>query len=272
MSPTKPNLSNFYNVWSSKSGAKINFDTKYAVKKAETISNNLPNEVKFKIKTVLDYGCGYGAFLNKFADLLNLEEAVGVDYSEEAIRVANDASTSENVKFKKLNSLNISDNIDAIKKLFSSNIDCITLIDFLEHIPDCRTALLQLSELCTLFIIKLPVEESIFDNYILKKEYPGILHSNGHLREFNVNNVYYFIRKIGLTPLYESLYLYDINETLPLQADGVGFKRRLSYFLVKIIKIICKQIMPKKIFMKVIGGGGYYCVATFNKELFLNES
>lgn len=271
MNLTKPNLSNFYNAWSSKGGSKINFDTKYAIKKAEIISSNIPNEVKLKIKTVLDYGCGYGAFLNKFADLLNLEEAVGVDYSEDAIGVAKDTISTGNVKFTKLNSLSISDNIDSIKKLFSSNIDCITLIDFLEHIPDCRTALLQLSELCTLFIIKLPVEASIFDNYILKKEYPGVLHSNGHLREFNANNVYYFIRKIGLTPLYESLYLYDINETLPLPADGVGFKRQLSYYLVKIIKIICMKIMPKKIFMKVIGGGGYYCIATFNKELFLND-
>jgi len=151
----------------------------------------------------------------------------------------------------------------------AEKVDAILLIDLLEHVPDCQTLIGELAPHTRWFLIKLPVECSLFDNYLLPKEYPGSLHSNGHLREFDANNVYYFIRSLGLTPIFETLYRYEVDDSFPPVAPGTPWKSRLVRFVVKFVKVLLSWILPTKLFLRFVGGGGYICVASYNADHIL---
>lgn len=107
------------------------------------------------------------------------------------------------------------------------------LIDLLEHVPDCRALVASLAKFTKYFLIKLPVESSVLDNYILPKEYPGPLHSNGHLRGFDANRVHYFIRQLGLTPLFESLYVYHLEDIFPPAFRALPFRQKMIRGVLK---------------------------------------
>jgi len=269
MTIPNPDLDEFYQKWSAKSDSQIQADINSSLRKAETIAARLPKETLSQIKTMLDFGCGYGAFIDRFAKVIGVNWAGGVDFSCDAIRVAQTRYQSDALQFRKLSSLRIADNIEEIRRLIPGKVDCISLIDLLEHVPDCKTTVMSLAPLCSYFVIKLPVESAVLDNYLLPKEYPSALHSNGHFREFDANNVFYFIRKLGLTPIYETLYVYHINDTLPPLPAGSSIKRSLVHGVIKIVKRVGAAVLPTKIFLRLVGGGGYFCIATFNPEHML---
>ena len=270
MTESKPDLDDFYKKWSAKSDNDIQADIDSSIRKADTIVECFPKDTLSQIKTILDFGCGYGAFIYRFAKAIRVDWAGGVDFSGDAINVANKRYQSSVLHFRKLQSLRIAENIEEIRRMIPGKVDCISLIDLLEHVPDCKTTVTSLAELCRYFVIKLPVESSVLDNYLLPKEYPGAMHSNGHFREFNANNVFYFIRKLGLTPIYETLYVYDINDTLPPLPAGASIKRSIVHWLIKLVKRFGSAILPTKIFLRLVGGGGYFCIATFNQEHILD--
>ena len=48
------------------------------------------------------------------------------------------------------------------------------------------------------------------------------------------------------------------------------FYRILQRFTTKNFKLVCSWLLPKKIFLRLIGGGGYFCLATYKKDLILH--
>jgi SAM-dependent methyltransferase len=241
-------LSRFYSGWSNKELVEIDFDVESAARKAEAIFRILPKKFIEQIHSMLDYGCGYGAVLHRLTSLIG------------------------NISYEKLPSLEIKQNIPFIKGLTGEKIDVILLIDLLEHVPDCHELIKGLSEVSEIFLIKLPLECSIFDNYILPKEYPSSVHSNGHLREFDANNVHYFIRGLGLTPMHEALYRYELSDSFPPISSSAPWRQRCIRFLIMSIKEFLGILMPKKLYLRLIGGGGYICLASYNKNHVLNPS
>lgn len=263
-------LEEFYEVWSSKSAAEIEYDIEASRRKAAVITASLPREITSEIHSVLDFGCGYGALLSQFKGALGIEKGIGVDFSASAITIAKERFESEALKFHKLETLDIAQNVTYLNSLLPEGADCVLLIDLLEHVPDCKTLVASLGTIAKYFVIKLPVESSVFDNYVLPKEYPSPVHSNGHLREFDANNVYYFIRQLGLTPLYESLYVYHPDDAFPPAPEGATFKQRAVRMLIKGFKRAASWLLPRKIYLRLIGGGGYFCIATFDQSHVLN--
>jgi len=77
----------------------------------------------FKDKSVLDYGCGSGIFLQAISN--EIKQGVGVDLD---IGVAKQIVTAENIVLKKIN------NEKDVESF--SNIDIITSFDVLEHIQN----------------------------------------------------------------------------------------------------------------------------------------
>jgi len=219
----------------------------------------------------LDYGCGYGAFLQRFSGLLgvSLKQSIGVDFSDAAITTASQRFGNDGLVYIKLPSLDIKENKCILESLVGGKVDVILLIDVLEHVTDCYSLIQGLSEFSELFLIKLPVESSLIDNYFLPKEYPISFHSNGHLREFDANDVYYFVRKLGLTPIFETLYLYENSDLYPPFPAGTPIRRKLVRLTIMLIKLILLVALPKKIYMRIAGGGGYFCLASFNKSHIL---
>ena len=263
-------LETFYQSWSSKPKKLIDYNNEAAVRKIDELFNGMPVINGLQIKTMLDFGCGYGKALQRCTEKLNLVKSFGFDFSETAVDYAVRNFTSPKLEYHRLPSLAIDDNLKHMKTITSGKVDCILLIDLLEHIPDCKDLILKLSELTDLFIVKLPIEDNIVDNYMLRKEYPSTRQANGHLREFNANTVHYFIRQIGLTPIAEGLHVYDFRDSYPPPPVPLTLSQLLNRNIVKVFRRIMSLLLPRKIYIRVFGPGSYFCIATFNKEHFLN--
>lgn len=198
-----------------------------------------------------------------------------------AVNYAKNNFTKANLNYYKLENLDSLDSIKLIRRKIEPlrKVGVIALIDLLEHVPDCIDLIEKLSSVTEYFLIKLPLEQSIFDNYIIKKKFPSPKHYNGHLREFNVNSVHYFIRKLGLNPIFEEVYIYNIKDAYPKQKisfDNLSSMQILKRcyricqrFFIKWFKFCMSLILPKKIFLRIIGGGCYWCLATFEKTHIL---
>ncbi|WP_374615142.1 class I SAM-dependent methyltransferase [Sphingorhabdus sp.] len=265
-------LAGFYTEWSSKSAEAIDFDIRSAERKADAIARLIPRQLLDSLHSLLDFGCGYGAVIQRLQQLRGncIDSALGLDFSETAINVARARCDSEAIRYQKLPALDVRDNAAFLRTQVEGGVDAILLIDLLEHVPDCRALIAELAPLTRLFLIKLPVESSLFDNYLLPKEYPGSKHSNGHLREFDANNVHYFIRSLGLTPVFETLYRYDIEDSFPPMPPGTPLKRRLVRLMIRSVKTVLSWLLPTRIFLRVVGGGGYLCLASYNEHHVLN--
>ena len=263
-------LETFYASWSNKSTAEIEYDIEASLRKAEVIASGLPHDITQNIHSVLDVGCGYGALLHYFQKRLGIIQGVGVDFSAFAIEIASQRFEGDALKFHRLDTLDVAENSLLLKRLIPEGVDCILLVDVLEHVPDCIALISSLAKFTKHFIIKLPVESSLIDNYVLPKEYPSSVHSNGHLREFDANNVYYFIRQLGLTPLFETLYVYHPSDAFPPCPASATFKQRIVRGLIIGFKRTAAWLLPKKIFLRWVGGGGYFCIATFEQAHILN--
>jgi SAM-dependent methyltransferase len=263
-------LERFYDLWSAKSEIEISEDIAAAKRKAIILASIVPDEIVANIKTMLDFGCGYGGVVGSLSKNWTLDWAVGVDYSETAIKVATHSFGSSNLSFYQLRSLTAASIITQLELYIPNGVDCIILADLLEHVPDCHELVKALSMFTKYFLIKLPVESSIVDNYVLPKEYPGSRHSNGHLREFNANDVHNFVRQLGLTPYTETLYAYSLEDALPpIPTEFLSAKRKIYRDVLWLMKLILKIMLPKKIYLRLVGGGGYACVATYDSRLIL---
>ena len=80
------NLENFYKAWSDKAAAETRYDIEASIRKADILAGQIPNRYLSTIRTVLDFGCGYGAVLRRFCEHFSgsIELAIGVDYSQAA--------------------------------------------------------------------------------------------------------------------------------------------------------------------------------------------
>lgn len=271
MTKSHPDLKQFYEEWSSKSDEGIDFDLRAAERKADTIVRLVPNQLLDSLHHLIDFGCGYGAVILRLKQLRAdcIHSALGLDFSETAVNVARARNDSEAVRYEKLPALDVRDNMSFLRTQVKGCVDAILLIDLLEHVPDCQALIAELAPLTRLFLIKLPVESSLFDNYLLPKEYPGSTHSNGHLREFDANNVHYFIRSLGLTPVFETLYRYDTDDSFPPVRPGISLKSRLARLVIRAVKTVLSWLLPTKLFLRVVGGGGYLCIATYHAQHLL---
>jgi len=268
MALLKPNLTEFYQHWSKKSVGEIDFDIRSAERKADAIVRLVPHHLLRELRTLLDFGCGFGAVVLRLKQLRPdcIHSALGMDFSDAAIEIARARCTNKEIRYEKLPEFDVRDNAAFLQAQVGKGVDAILLIDLLEHVPDCRSLIAALAPLTRMFLIKLPVESSIFDNYLLPKEYPSSTHSNGHLREFDANNVHYFIRSLGLTPVFETLYRYDVCDSFPPVLPGTPLKGRFLRLAIKYLKTLLSWLLPTKVFLRVVGGGGYICLASYNDK------
>jgi len=262
-------LEEFYRAWSDKSPELIQHDIEMGAKKASLLLASIPSGVLPDVRTVLDFGCGYGAVLRTFVDGLHAERGLGVDFSEAAIQIAVERFGSDAVRYIPAPSLDAEKIGAFLAEELPAGADCILLVDVLEHVPDCRSLMSALSRTSNTFVIKLPLENSVFDNYVRRKEYPGSRHSNGHLREFTVNDVHYFIRALGLTPLYEDVYVYSMGELFPPPPEPLTLLQRFKRALHMSFRRLSAILLPKRTFLRLVGGGGYFCVATYDSANLL---
>ena len=264
------NLEDFYQEWSDNTENIIQYVNEAAIRKIDAMLDGMPNASELNIRSMVDFGCGYGKTLHYCAEKLGVEKSYGFDFSKKAVEYAKASFGSDSVQFNQFETLDAEENVRKMQSIIGGKVDCILLIDLLEHVPDCRKLIAELSKMTTYFIIKLPVENNILSNFFIKKTYPSSSHYNGHLREFNANSVHYFIRSLGMTPISEGLYIYDDKDSYPVTARKSSILRRSAKKLLQISLGIFSVILPKKVFIRLFGNGGYYCIATFKSEHILN--
>lgn len=258
-------LEAFYSGWSSKDGAAIEADVAAAARKADAILAGTARETLAANDCWVEVGCGYGGFLAAMRKRLDIKSVHGFDFSAAAIEFAQSRFAGPGMAFYRCASLDAQETADLVRQHTAGRVDCIALIDVLEHIPDALGFVRALASVCPRFLIKLPVESTVFDNYCAPKEYPGSRHSNGHLREFDAHSVFHFVRQLGLTPVHEGLYVYAMEDAFPLPAPGTSLRGRTFRGGVMAFKRMAALLLPKKWFLRLVGGGGYYCVAHFNE-------
>jgi SAM-dependent methyltransferase len=268
-------MQDFYDQWHCKEERQIVYEVEAGRRKAEELIALLDKRgVDFKIDTVVDYGCGYGPVLNTLLEKGVAARGLGFDCSQSAIDYAAKHGNS-GAKFFHLPDMDVQNSVrrigEKIKEEFGvEKVDGVILFDLLEHIPDCAELVERFSGIANTFIIKLPLENSVFDNYVIpNKPYPGPAHANGHLREFSVNDVRYFIRSLGLAPLVEGHYVYELRDNCPPRFKAESLERLVKYHIIRLIKYVGSLVLPAKLYLRLIGGGGYICVAEFNRNFIL---
>jgi len=261
---------NFYESWSDKSDNQILYDIDASVRKADIVSLAFREASDICFKKIIDFGCGYGKIIALLSKRFNLELGYGFDFSNAAINYAQLHFASDTLLYSRLLSLDISNEVEKIRTAVNGSVDCVLLVDVLEHVPDCQGLIKELAKITKYFFVKLPIEENILCNYILNKEYPSSRHSNGHLREFNVNNVYYFIRKLGLTPIVEGTYVYDPLDSFPPFDRKHNISAYIKRYILKYFTIASSKLLSKRTHLRLVGMGSYYCLATFDEKHVLS--
>jgi len=158
-----------------------------------------------KSKSILDVGCGAGVLTKMIADFLKSEQVLGVDISEAMIKTANKLNTDKNIEYK---------SIDIYRFNTSSKYDVVICADTIEHVEDDVGFLKILSKFSDKIIIRVPMEDSIY-NSILKKlgisdELKKTEVQYGHVNHYSVKKFFELVKKANLK--VSSYTLFRINK------------------------------------------------------------
>jgi len=225
-----------------------------------------------QIKSVLEMGSGFGKGLHAIVRKTGSSYGLGVDFSKEAVEYAKTHYEGEKIKYIRTDSLDIKLTVDQIRKLYPDCFDMTILFDVLEHVPKPKTFVRELATISKFFLINLPLDNTILNNYVRSigpDTYPSILHGDGHLREFTVNDVHNFVTSLGLTPLSFRFYQYSINNVYPYHLKPLNFKGVMSYSILKAIFLITRHLVPLRAKLRLLNGGAFMCLAVWSPSLVL---
>ena len=143
-------------------------------------------------RSVLDFGCGEGGFLAKAKKLASIAHGVELE-----LRLQNHFKRIELTVYKSLAQL---------KKLNSSiQYDIITLFHVLEHLPDPRAMLVELSEFLSdkgQMIIEVPNADEALLTLFDCEAFSNFTYWRGHLFLFTSNTLELLLKKAGLRVNY----------------------------------------------------------------------
>ncbi|OIO06326.1 MAG: hypothetical protein AUJ52_12520 [Elusimicrobia bacterium CG1_02_63_36] len=266
-------LSEFYADWSKKPDEELEWILETCSEKSRAALKTLDEASIGPVDSVLEVGCGYGKNLRDAMDVTGASVGVGTDFSEAAIAIAKERFGDSNTTFLHTPSLSIEKAAAVIRETHSDAFDLVLLFDLLEHIPRPKRFMRTLGSMGKHFLIKLPLENSVYDNYLSlrRKTYPSSRHPDGHLREFHVDSVHAFVTSLGFTPLSSDCYAYASALLYPQHAMPKNPASRLYHEAEKRMKAVCKAILPKRLFLRLIGGGGFVCLATWSEDHILDE-
>lgn len=148
-------LEDFYAVWSDKDRRAVEGDIAAAGRKLRAILSGLAPESLLGISRCVEVGCGYGGFIAALHERLALEAALGVDFSKTAIEYAQQRFVREGLSFHRCASLDPQQTASLIRTTARGTVDCIALVDVLEHIPDALAFVRAMAVVCPRFLIKL---------------------------------------------------------------------------------------------------------------------
>lgn len=144
------------------------------------------------VQTILDVGCGNGAFLNSLPDLY---EAVGLDSSQEELKYVKTKAVHGDI---------------ADLPFEQSSFDLVTCLEVIEHLPigAFEKALYELQRVSKKYIIiSVPNREDLHYNLVICPACRCWFNAYRHLRSFDFEK---------MRSLFEHYVLYELKEIGPL--------------------------------------------------------
>lgn len=193
--------------------------------------------------SICDVGCGSGGVLFELKkSLKNAKELLGIDISQEAIKIAKKKESSK-LKF-------------LVAEFPAKKYDLTMAIDVIEHLENYATLLNKLRPNSNLVVLHIPVDISVHST-LKKTFYSYAISTVGHL---------HFFTKESLIPILEhyGFEILDYNFT----AGGIErISGTLSSRIGKFVRIISK-IFGENIGSKIMGGYSLLILAKpSNKKL-----
>jgi len=266
-------IENYYSSWHDKSDKEIEYDINACVEKCTAASKLLKQIDIGVINSVLEIGCGYGRNVVEIIKHTNASFGLGCDISKNSIKYAKKFYENDTIKFLHNSSLDGNKAVSEISEIYNNLFDLLILFDVLEHVPKPKDLIQEISRITKYFFIILPLDDTILDNYFLpakNKTYPSSYHPSGHLWEFNVNDVHKFVSSLGLATIAHDYHIWSIADEFPNHLIPKSFKGKLYFLFRKFINYTLRRIMPKKLFLRLIGRGYFVCVATWDSEFVLD--
>jgi SAM-dependent methyltransferase len=154
----------------------------------------------FNPRSIIDYGCGNGVFLDLFTKAFGCA-GIGIDISSTMIQSAKNS-------FPHLTFLQ--GDIDIVETV--GQVDIIFFNDVLEHVPEPGKYIREAAKNSKYIAIRIPIEKTSLVAFLnttgLKKSISRAYESEGHLHELNQREVRELVRKNGFEIMSEAI-VYD---------------------------------------------------------------
>ncbi|MBF0343305.1 MAG: class I SAM-dependent methyltransferase [Nitrospirae bacterium] len=224
------------------------------------------------ITSIADIGCSTGLMLKVIGGAVNAKHMLGIDISEATISKARDYNASNTMMTFYTCDGSLDHTCKIVKQYLEEHglqtISAIIMADFLEHCDNPQEIISSLKTYCNMFLIKIPIEFTFWDNVLRKwfgkKIFPGPKHPDGHVWETNYHGARKFISMSGLVPIID--YYWKYPEFVRYAPHIVKewkqkplVKRMLLNTEIKVHRIV-NQWFNAKTAMQIIGGG-YFCIA-----------
>jgi len=157
-------------------------------------------------KDVLDFGCGYGGFLEKISKVCSSADGVERNYDA--------------VDFLSNKGFNVYEKLDDVNKKY----DIIFMFHVLEHLKDPKKVLKKLSSFLKddgFFIIEVPNSKDALLELYNSKPYSKFIYWSCHLMVYNEHNLKLLFDKSGLKTVYtKQIQRYPLSNHLYWLSDG----------------------------------------------------
>lgn len=233
---------------------------------------NLLNKAAVSISSIVDVGCSTGIMLKKIGTAFSARNLLGIDISEKIINKAKTLNANlANLSFHRTDGSpeDISNTLHKYCQMHRlDKFDAAMMVDFLEHVLNPIRYINALKPYCKLFLIKIPIENTWWDNAFMarigKKQWPGNTHPDGHLWELGYSETKHFISDIGLIPIMDTYWKHpDFVQFAPDILEkwkNKPFMKRIKAQGRRIVYTLIKTLCNVELTMRLIGGS-YFCIA-----------
>ncbi len=215
--------------------------------KVDKMLSVLPDGMFFE--TIAEIGCAFGEVLSAMDERLKPNKSVGVDISENNIKLAK--SLHPNIVFLTGTIEDI--NIVELAMIEGHRFNLVVLCDIVEHIPNDLDFLRKIKEIAEYVVIDLPLEKSISTR---NRNY-GPNDISGHLRSYNLKDGINLLTQAGFQVLnFKTEIVYDENncrkiwkdqtmKRLNLKSPLKKYFWKLFYILVDVVRKLFPSLYTK---------------------------